>query len=236
MSFWKLERVPEPEEMDDSEEVASYSWAAAERHLDAIDDTFVEHLSRLLGGALPSEIARGWSLDVGTGPAQIPIKVLARFPSLRIVALDRSPNMLACARRNAERTGVSDRLALLRSDGHRLPFPDGAFSFVLCNSVLHHARDPAGLLRELFRVAAPGTAVLVRDLRRPARPLLRWHQWRHGRNYRGRMRELFTASVRAAYTVEELQDLLQQAGIDSATVFRFGGAHLGVERSASRAG
>jgi len=236
MSFWILERVPEPEEMDDSEEVASYSASAAERHLDAIDDTFVEHLSRLLGSALVSGVASGWSLDVGTGPAQIPIKVLTRFPALRMIGLDRSPNMLLCARQNAARGGVSDRLLLLRSDGHRLPFPDGAFSLVLCNSVLHHARNPAGLLRELFRVAAPGAAVLVRDLRRPARPLLRWHQWRHGRNYRGRMRDLFDASVRAAYTTEELRDFLQQAGVARAAVFRFGGAHMGVERSASRAG
>jgi ubiquinone/menaquinone biosynthesis C-methylase UbiE len=236
MSLWKLERVPEPEEMDDAEEVASYSSAAAERHLDAIDDTLVEHLSRLLGGASPGGVGSGWGLDVGTGPAQIPVKILARFPSLRIVALDRSPNMLACARQNAERAGVLHRLALLRSDGHRLPFADALFSFVLCNSVLHHARDPAGLLRELFRVTAPGAAVLIRDLRRPARPLLRWHQWRHGRNYHGRMRQLFDASVRAAYTVEELRELLREAGVANAPVFRLGGAHLGVERPAHRGG
>jgi SAM-dependent methyltransferase len=222
MSLWKLERVPEPEEMDDAEEVASYSSAAAERHLDAIDDTLVEHLSRLLGGASPGGVGSGWGLDVGTGPAQIPVKILARFPSLRIVALDRSPNMLACARQNAERAGVLHRLALLRSDGHRLPFADALFSFVLCNSVLHHARDPAGLLRELFRVTAPGAAVLIRDLRRPARPLLRWHQ--------------FDASVRAAYTVEELRELLREAGVANAPVFRLGGAHLGVERPAHRGG
>ncbi len=222
--------------MDDPAEVASYSSAAAERHLDAIDDTFVEHLSRLLGGALPSEIASGWGLDVGAGPAQIPIKILTRFPALRMIALDRSPNMLACARQNAVRAGVSDRLALLRSDGHRLPFADGAFAFVLCNSLLHHAHDPVGLLRELFRVAAPGAAVLVRDLRRPARPLLLWHQWRHGRQYRGRMRELFDASVRAAYTAEELHGLLREAGVAHAAVFRFGGAHMGVERPTRPAG
>ena len=39
MSFWNLNRGPEPEEMDQAEQVESYSSAASERHLEAIDDT-----------------------------------------------------------------------------------------------------------------------------------------------------------------------------------------------------
>ena len=231
MTFRKLPRVPEPEEMDDASEVASYTSAAAERHLDGIDNTFVEHFLRLLpesAGAAPH-----YALDIGTGPAQIPIKILRGIPNLRIVGVDRSPNMLACARRAALAVRVSDRLFLLRADGHNLPFPDGAFPAVLCNSMLHHARDPVVLLREMFRVAAPGAAILLRDLRRPSRPLLAWHLWRHGRRYRGEMRRLFNASVQAAYTLDELTELLQRAGAHGASVFRYRGAHVGIERPRS---
>ncbi len=173
--------------MDEAEQVESYSSAAAARHLDAIDSTFVEHLLRLLppDHRLAAGAFRG--LDVGAGPAQIPIKILRRLPGLKMVALDRSRNMLVSARRNAQQAGVSDRLTLLVGDGHSLPFPDGFFSMVLSNSVLHHARAPVELLRELFRVAAPMAPVLVRDLRRPSRPFLRWHLWRHGRHYQGLM-------------------------------------------------
>lgn len=236
MRFWHLARVPEPEAMDCAEEVGSYSAAAAEKHLDAIDNTFVEHLLRLI--PRPSEAGGrfAWALDVGTGPAQIPIKILRRMPHLHFVALDRYPNMLACAQQNAERAGVSGRLRLLRADAHALPFPDSCFSIVICNSVLHHARDPLRLLREMFRVSSPKGAVLLRDLRRPCRPLLRWHLWRHGRQYRGEMRRLFDASVRASYTVEELERLLAQAGIAGARVFRYRGAHLGIERAAPQRG
>ena len=233
MGFWKLERVPEPEEMDEVEEVESYNSAAAARHLDALDNTFVEHLLRLL----PTRETWNdsyWGLDVGTGPAQIPIKILRQFPGLKIIGLERSPNMLACARQNAECAGMADRLLLLRADGHSLPFPDGVFSMVCCNSVLHHAREPLRLLREIFRVAAPDAAVLLRDLQRPARPLLRWHLWRHGRHYQGLMRRLFEDSGRAAYTLEELEDFIQKAGLPGATAFRFRGAHIGIERPARR--
>ena len=146
--------------------------------------------------------------------------------------LDRSPKMLANAWRNAEREGVSARLTLLAGDGLSLPFADEMFSLVVCNSVLHHAREPVQLLRELFRVAAPDAAILLRDLRRPLRPLLRWHLWRHGRHYHGLMRRLFDASVRASYTLDELAELLHQAPLAGARAFRFHGAHIGIERRA----
>jgi len=228
--FWQLPRTPELEQMDASEEVESYSSAAAEKHLDAIDDTFVEHLLRLVPQHNPSAGRTALALDVGTGPAQIPIKILHRIPNLRFVALDRFPNMLACARQNAEQAGVSDRLTLIRSDGQALPFAAGKFAVVICNSVLHHAREPVKLLQEIFRVASPAGAVLIRDLRRPSRPHLNWHLWRHGRRYRGAMRRLFNASVRAAYTTGELDEMLSQAGANGASVFRYRGAHLGIER------
>jgi ubiquinone/menaquinone biosynthesis C-methylase UbiE len=231
MSLWRLERVPEPEEMDAADEVASYTSAAAGKHLDAIDNTFVEHLLRLLPAGGTSIAQGSWALDVGTGPAQIPIKILSRVPGLRFVAVDRFPNMLQEARKNAEQARVTDRLTLLRGDGHALPFADHAFSVVICNSVLHHARRPVELLREIFRVAAPRGVVLVRDLRRPSRPLLRWHLWRHGRHYAGAMRRLFDASVRAAYTEEELAEMLLSANAPGARVFRYRGAHIGIERA-----
>lgn len=43
MGFFDLRRVPEPEVMDDADEVHAYSSAAAQNHLEKIDDTFVEH-------------------------------------------------------------------------------------------------------------------------------------------------------------------------------------------------
>lgn len=229
MCFWKLERVPEPEVMDEADEVESYSSAAAQHHLDAIDNTFVAHLFRLL----PKDCKLAWGLDVGTGPGQIPIKILQRLPGLEMVGLDRSQEMLACARQDAERAGVADRLRLLVGDGHSLPFPERTFSLVLCNSVLHHAREPVQLLRELFRVAAPSAAILLRDLRRPWRPFLRWHLWRHGRHYHGPMRCQFDDSVRASYTLEELEEFLHRAQLPGARPFRFRGAHIGIERPAT---
>ena len=51
MSFLDLPRVPEPEVMDDAGEVEAYASAAAQKHLDAIDNTLIDHAVRLVRGA-----------------------------------------------------------------------------------------------------------------------------------------------------------------------------------------
>jgi hypothetical protein len=52
------------------------------------------------------------------------------------------------------------------------------------------------------------------------------------------MRQLFDASVRSAYTLEELEAFLKQIHASQqgqrAAVFRYRGAHVGIERSARR--
>jgi hypothetical protein len=44
------------------------------------------------------------------------------------------------------------------------------------------------------------------------------------------MRALFDASVRAAYTVAELRELVRRSGVAGIRVMRMGPAHLGFER------
>ncbi len=227
MAFLDLPRVPEPEVMDDSGEVEAYASAAAQAHLDVIDNTLVEHALRLVRGC-----DAGRALDIGTGPGQIVIKLARKLPRWRFVGVDRSPGMIAQARVNlaAAEDSLRGRVEFEVADGNRLAFPDGSFELVMCNSVLHHLAEPEKLLSEMARVAMPGSAILLRDLRRPNRlayPLyVRWH----GRNYSGEMLRLYRDSVRAAYTVPELQRMLQASAISGARVFQHHSTHIGIER------
>ncbi len=230
MTWLQLERVPEPEVMDEASEVEAYSAAAAQSYLEKIDRSFVEHVGRLL----PQK--KGLALDVGCGPGQIPIMMAQRWPGLRIVGVDAAPGMVEQARRNAAAARVPISFQVLRvagEDDGRLPFDDCSFDLVTCNSVLHHLPDPISVLDEIARVAKPSGAVLVRDLRRALLfPLhVRWF----GRHYSGEMRRLYEASVRAAYTPKELQQLLSRSRLNGggARVFRHGLTHIGIERAAS---
>jgi ubiquinone/menaquinone biosynthesis C-methylase UbiE len=232
--FRPLERVPEPEVMDASTEVEAYASATAQAYLESIDRTFVDHLARLFRPSDP-RLLRGCALDVGCGPGQIPIYVAQRWPGLRVTGVDAAPQMVGEARRAASKAQVAASFQVIRAGrDERLPFDNASFDLVMCNSVLHHLPDPLAVLDEIARVAKPQGAVLIRDLRRPAAAVHDWHVRWFGRHYSGEMRRLFEASVRAAYTVGELQRMLTESHLNDgrSRVFRRGLSHLGIERSA----
>ena len=81
-----------------------------------------------------------------------------------VVACDVSSEYLALAQLNARRYGVLDAVRLLRIAGTgALPFKDGAFDLIVCNSVLEYL-PPTELphaLRELDRVLAVGGYMIV---------------------------------------------------------------------------
>ena len=173
-------------------------------------------LNRLPGGAAASTDAvsrlldgePGRILDVGTGVADIPVRMASRGWS--VVALDSDPDVLAIARRSA---GGRAALELVAGDGRSLPYPDASFDVAHCSLLIHHLdrTEAVALLREMRRVARRG--VVVNDLRRGWLPLLstaaavailgRCRATRHDG----------LLSVRRAYTVAELDDLLHEAGL-----------------------
>ncbi len=101
-----------------------------------------------LRGVDPGEDA----LEIGPGFG-VTTRVLARrVPALTAVEID--PRL---AGRLRERLGAQVRV--LDGDGTALPFPDGAFTGVVCFTMLHHVPSPAlqdRLLGQAFRVLAPG--------------------------------------------------------------------------------
>jgi ubiquinone/menaquinone biosynthesis C-methylase UbiE len=229
MALFDMPRVPEPEVMDDSAEVEAYSSAAAQAYLNTIDDTLVEHALRLVKGR---ERERGRALDIGTGPGQIVIKIAKRLPEWKFTGVDRSLAMIAQAQANlASASGqLAGRVEFQVADGNRLPFPDGSFDLVMCNSVLHHLAEPEKLLSEMSRLVNSGGAILLRDLRRPARFAYPLHVRWHGRHYSGVMYRLYCDSVRSAYTVPELKRMLDSAALPRTHVFEHRSTHIGLER------
>jgi len=225
MSWMTLDRKPEPEVMDAADEVEAYASAAAQAYLDAIDDTLVEQV--LSFGA-----SRGRLLDVGTGPGGIPLKLARRCPKLSVTGVDRSAAMIAAASRAAAEQGLAARASFLVGDASRLCFPDASFDIVLSNSVLHHLPEPVAAFAEMARVARPDGIVLVRDLRRPSRLVFPLHVRWYGRYYSGLMKKLYVNSLRAAYTPEELAELLGRSALAPARIFRHRRTHLGFVRNA----
>ncbi|MDF1504529.1 metalloregulator ArsR/SmtB family transcription factor [Roseisolibacter sp. H3M3-2] len=96
-------------------------------------------------------------LGCGTGAAA---EALAPFVH-RVIAVDRSQEMLALARLRLDgRANVE----LREGDLEALPLEDGELDAALVALVLHHLADPAAVLAEAARVLRPGGRLLVVDM------------------------------------------------------------------------
>jgi ubiquinone/menaquinone biosynthesis C-methylase UbiE len=197
-----IERVLEPEVMDSESDAREYD---SMDHA-AVNAVFVADLAAVLSSDTSIEI-----LDLGAGTAQIPIELCRRLLNVRVVAVDAAESMLALARENVDAAGLTERIQLVLADAKRLPFSDGGFAAVISNSIVHHIAEPAGVLAEAVRVAAPGALQFHRDL---ARPLDEATLERLVETYAGSstayQRRLFSESLRAALTLTEVQSLISK--------------------------
>jgi len=160
----------------------------------------------------PARAAR--AVDLGTGPGDIPIRVLRLRPGWRITAVDASGAMLAHARRAVGEAGLTDAVELVRADAKALPLRRAAFDVVFSNSILHHINETERFWAEVRRIARPGALVFLRDLARPpseadARAVVDRRAGGEGEL----LQEEFYRSLLSAYTVAEVRAQLDRAGL-----------------------
>jgi SAM-dependent methyltransferase len=107
------------------------------------------------------------ALDSGTGTGAL---AFALAPHVReVVAVDRVPELLAEARRQA---GAFPNVAFVEGDATRLDLESDSFDLAGCARTLHHVHRPELAIAELVRVTRFGGRVLVIDQLAPADPLL----------------------------------------------------------------
>lgn len=69
--------------------------------------------------------------------------------------------------------GAAAKTTVVQGRGENLPFPDGQFDLVTCQTVLIHVPDVVAVLREMGRVVRPGGTVLLAEPNNLAGQLVR---------------------------------------------------------------
>jgi ubiquinone/menaquinone biosynthesis C-methylase UbiE len=167
-------------------------------HWDRIRSLYVDEreveaaLSEIVAAAAPRDL-----LDIGTGTGRM-IEVLA--PGVgSVLGVDQSREMLAFARVNLERAGVSNGMVRL-GDMYQLPLPDASFDAVVIHQVLHYADRPAAVIAEAARVLRPGGVLVVVDFAPHVLEFLRDEHAHH----------------RLGFADAEVAEWCQEAGLDPA--------------------
>jgi ArsR family transcriptional regulator len=116
------------------------------------------HASHLL--ALPALLDERWVIgDLGCGTGEL-TATLAPFVA-RVIAVDRSTDMLQAARRRLrEHPNVDVR----RGELEALPIADNELDAATLMLVLHHVPDPTAALAEAARALKPGGRLVIVDM------------------------------------------------------------------------
>ena len=153
-----MHRILEPEVMDDPEQASAYAQADFERE----NQEFVE---RFLA-AFP-DLTEGHIVDLGCGPADIPIRLARALPRCRITGIDASLPMIRLGEQAIIDAGLVDRITLQCERIQSLVLPE-LVDAVVSNSLLHHIPNPLRFWLAVKQLVRPGSYALVMDLLRPA--------------------------------------------------------------------
>lgn len=212
----KMERVPEPELMDDEQQSVAYAKA----DFSTSNQLYVNSLIRDYPTHLRDVV------DIGCGPADVVIRLAKAAPQARITAIDGSGPMIALGIAAARASGVDDRLTLLHA---RIPGPPPAphaFDAVLSKDLLHHLPNPQVLWDEVKRLGRPGAAVYVMDLVRPVSESVAQAMVSEGAGSEDPiLQHDFYASLLAAFTLDEVRAQVAAAGLEL-TVSPIGVRHM----------
>ncbi len=200
-----MDRIPEPELMDDYEQGQAYARA------DFSEPN--KQFLRLFQEKFPDFSGHGRVMDLGCGPADILVRFVQRYPGCQGLGIDGAEAMLAPGRTLIVRKELDH---CIRLECSCLPLTDavGRFQAVLSNSLLHHLHQPDVLWQTVRDCAATGCAVLIMDLFRPhskqkARDIVRMYAGDESPV----VQQDFYNSLLAAFRVDEVCRQLQAAGL-----------------------
>lgn len=191
-----MERIPEPDLMDDAEQAKAY----AEADFSEPHDAFIRHFQSRFPG-----FSQGKVLDLGCGTADVVIRFARAYPGVNITGIDGAQAMLDIGIREVNQTEFARRIEL-----HKCVLPDAGllqvkYDAVISNSLLHHLANPFILWETVRQCAKPDAPVFIMDLLRPdtvesARGLLQ----RYAADASPVLKKDFFNSLLAAYSVEEI--------------------------------
>ena len=155
-----MDRVLEPELMDDPEQARIYSAADFSEENQGFVDRFLESCD---------DLDQAHVVDLGCGPGDIPIRLARGHATVRITGVDASQPMITLAEQAVREAGLTERIAFVcqRLQDITLTNPADA---LISNSLAHHIPNPFQFWYGVKTLAKPGAPILIMDLLRPESP------------------------------------------------------------------
>ena len=199
-----MQRILEPELMEDAQQVAAYANADFEQpHTE-----FIERIKTII-----SSDFSGSALELGCGPGDISRRFATAYPFSRIDAIDGSRPMIDHAIRMTN-SGLVTRLQYIHGKLPDAELPGKGYDLIFSNSLLHHLANPQVLWKTIKKYGKPGAFIFIMDLLRPSsREQADYFVDFYAASEPEILRHDFFHSLLAAFTVGEIEQQLEEAGL-----------------------
>ncbi len=203
------ERISEGEAILDQIDFTTEEYSEACRKMEGEYRRLINFIFKKLDIKENSKI-----LEIGPGPGWIGIMMAKQDPSLTIIGIELSKDMMRVANKNIRKEGIDDRISYIHGNAENMyKFLDNTFDVVFGNGTLHHWENPINVFNEIFRVLKPDGIFCISDGRRDiglgAKVIFHTMKWFIPKF----MRIGWKTSINAGYTPEELTEILDQSNL-----------------------
>ncbi len=179
-------------------------------------------LAKLNPGEVVLDLGSGGGIDVLLSAKRV-------GPMGKAYGLDMTDEMLALARENQKKSGLSN-VEFLKGEIENMPLPDNSVDVIISNCVINLSADKDQVFREAFRVLKPGGRMAVSDVvvrgKVPAdirKSVELWIGCLAGAleesEYRSKLEKAGFKSISLeatrVYKVDDAREMFAQAGIDA---------------------
>jgi len=225
-----MERVPEPELMEEKEQVISYDEAD-------FSEGEVNLINQINYYLLRKNISLGKKdliVDLGCGPGNISEKLAIKWPNTEVVGIDGSKEMILRAEHNKIISTDQKKLKNLHyicSDIRDIKSINfllkKKISLLVSNSLIHHITNLEDFFNTIRSLSSNITVNFHKDLKRPfdEKSALELKA-QCATKYNEILTNDYYASLRASYTFKELKSFTLENDLSSLDVFEDGDKYL----------
>jgi len=225
-----MERVPEPELMEEKDQVISYDEAD-------FSEGEVNLINQINYYLLRKNISLGEKdliVDLGCGPGNISEKLAIKWPNTEVVGIDGSKEMILRAEYNKSISNNQKKLKNLHyicSDIKDIKSNNFLFkkriSLLVSNSLIHHITNLEDFFNTIRSLSSNFTANFHKDLKRPLDEKSALElKAQCSTQYNEILTNDYYASLRASYTFKELKNFTLENDLSSLDVFEEGENYL----------
>ena len=215
-----MKRTPEPELMQIPSQVRAY----ADADFSTSDSMVVKSLEKYLKKTGRTLNKNDLIFDMACGPGNIAERIAKNWPSVNVVGIDGSIEMLNEAENKLSENptkNLSYELIEINSIATgEIHFPFKA-DVLVSNSALHHFHNPYCFWKALKKLGKTNCINIHRDLIRPASVEKAFElKEKHLSNSPEILKKDFYASLKASFTVNEVTQQLFDAGLSQLEVLQ----------------